>query len=147
MAHEVELFSAICIEWEKLIYRHLPQHQNILECLQITGTGILFPFMQHGHLRGFCQYNFITEEIKDRWIKAAVVAIAYIHSSGIIHADINPRNFLVTVTWLPSFVILVNRGSDTFVLSLRRRTITGSFLDGPDPFRLIYLLLATWSMK
>lgn len=52
--------------------------------------------MQHGNLRDFCQSNRIPDEIKDKWIKAAVVEIAHIHSFGVIHADISPRNFLVT---------------------------------------------------
>lgn len=50
VAHEVESFSAICVDRERLTYRQLPRHHNILECLQITDAGIHFPFMQHGNL-------------------------------------------------------------------------------------------------
>ena len=98
MAHEVGSFSAMCMERERLIYSHLPQHENILQCLQITDAGIRFPFLPHGNLRGFCQSNCIPDEAetKDKWIKSAVTAIAHTHSFGIIHADISPRNFLVT---------------------------------------------------
>ncbi|KAE8356785.1 kinase-like protein, partial [Aspergillus coremiiformis] len=94
-AHEVESYSAMCMERERLIYQHLPPHQNVLSCLQISDVGIRFPFLQHGNLRGFCQSHDITDETKENWTNAAIVAVAYIHSLGIIHADISPRNFLV----------------------------------------------------
>jgi hypothetical protein len=42
---EEEAFSAACIDWGKMIYRLLPKHDNILDCLVIIETGIRLPYM------------------------------------------------------------------------------------------------------
>lgn len=94
---EEESFSAMSIEREKLIYRSLPKQQHILDCLDINEAGIRFPYMHHGHLRGYIQKNFahVDDSTKDIWIWNAVNAVQFIHAHSIIHGDISARNFLV----------------------------------------------------
>lgn len=96
---EDELFSAMCINREKLIYRTLPKnHPDVLECLDITEVGLRFPFMQLGNLCDYLRRNdarLLADDIRDRWIRSAAAATAFIHAHGIVHADISARNFLV----------------------------------------------------
>ncbi|PYI25866.1 kinase-like protein [Aspergillus indologenus CBS 114.80] len=93
--HEVESYSARCMDREGLIYRQLPRHENVLQCLQVSEVGIRFPYMQHGNLRAFCQTRCISDNTKGRWIRAATAATAHLHAHGVIHADISPRNVLI----------------------------------------------------
>ncbi|RAH73521.1 kinase-like protein [Aspergillus aculeatinus CBS 121060] len=77
----IESISELCIGREKLIYRTLPKNPHILECLEIGDNSFRFPYHRRGNLH--------------RWIGNAIDAIKWIHSYGVIHADISPRNFLV----------------------------------------------------
>lgn len=92
-----ESFSEQCINREKLIYQTLPKNANILECLSITERGLQFPYYRLGNLREFMRKNEqdISSDVRDKWIKGAIDAIALIHEHGVVHADISPRNFLV----------------------------------------------------
>ncbi|KAJ5561475.1 hypothetical protein N7461_000236 [Penicillium sp. DV-2018c] len=92
-----ELFSEECINREKLIYQTLPKHPNILECLSITERGLLFPYYRLGNLREFMRKNEqdVSSDVRDKWIKGAIDAIAWVHEHGVVHANISPRNFLV----------------------------------------------------
>lgn len=92
-----ESFSELCIDREKLIYKTLPKNPNILECLAITERGLQFPYHRLGNLREYMRENGqgVSADVRDKWIKAAIDAIALIHEHGVVHADISPRNFLV----------------------------------------------------
>lgn len=68
---------------------------NILECLAITERGIHFLYHTFGSLRDYIQNNEATMHTREQWINNAIDAVALIHSYGVIHADISPRNFLV----------------------------------------------------
>ncbi|KAJ6185158.1 hypothetical protein N7519_006459 [Penicillium mononematosum] len=95
---ETEEFSELCINREKLVYQTLPKdHPNILNCLAITEIGIQFPYLRHGNVRSYLQKHpqNLDAEIRDRWVRNAVDAIATVHEYGAIHSDISARNFLV----------------------------------------------------
>lgn len=92
-----EDFSEQCINREKLIYQSLPKDPNILNYLAITDRGIEFPYLRHGNVREYLQKhnNDLNGQIRDEWIKNAIEAVATIHTHGVVHSDISPRNFLV----------------------------------------------------
>ncbi|KAJ5577137.1 hypothetical protein N7535_004063 [Penicillium sp. DV-2018c] len=65
------------------------------EC--INQRGLLFPYYRLGNLREFMRKNEqdVSSDVRDKWIKGAIDAIAWVHEHGVVHADISPRNFLV----------------------------------------------------
>ncbi|KAL4934734.1 kinase-like domain-containing protein [Aspergillus oleicola] len=91
----IESISEICIDREKTIYKALPKHPRILDCLETKEKSLYFPFCRLGNLRDYLQHNEIDNNIRDRWVRNAIDSIAVIHAYGVIHADISPRNFLV----------------------------------------------------
>lgn len=94
MSH-IEWISDLGITREKIIYQHLPKNPNILDCLEITEQGLHFPYHQLGDLRTYLSTHQASEDIRHLWIKNAIDAVVFIHSHGVVHADIGPRNFLV----------------------------------------------------
>ncbi|RHZ73336.1 hypothetical protein CDV55_107626 [Aspergillus turcosus] len=93
--HHIESISELCINREKFIYQTLPKNPHILDCLDIKERSLHFPYYRLGNLRDYLQHNEIDNLIRDQWIGNAIDAISLIHSCGVIHADISPRNFLV----------------------------------------------------
>lgn len=91
----LEYISDVCITREKLIYQTLPKNSNILDCLKISDCGLYFPYHQLGDLRTYLSDHQVSQDTRGRWIKNAIDAIAFVHSHGVVHADIGPRNFLV----------------------------------------------------
>ncbi|KAI2793991.1 hypothetical protein POX_a00581 [Penicillium oxalicum] len=91
----IESISELCIDREKFIYQTLPKSPYILDCLDIEAKGLRFQHYQLGNLRDYLQSNEIDDNIRDRWIRNTIDAVAFIHAYGVIHADISPRNFLV----------------------------------------------------
>ncbi|KAJ5110875.1 hypothetical protein N7532_001410 [Penicillium argentinense] len=93
----LEKHAELCIEREKTIYRALPKDPNILDCISITDSGIILPFMRLGNLRDYLRQHDrnIQMEMRMQWIHMAIEAISSIHRLEIIHADISARNFLV----------------------------------------------------
>lgn len=91
----IESISELCIDREKFIYQTLPKSAYILDCLYMERIGLRFPYYQLGNLREYLQHNQIDNHIRDRWIGNAINAVTFIHTHGVIHADISPRNFLV----------------------------------------------------
>jgi serine/threonine protein kinase len=90
-------FAKSCFEREKIIYQILPKHPNILNCIEITDYCIHLPFMRHGNLREYLQNHDheIQSQTREQWIAMAISAVSFVHSFGIVHADISARNFLV----------------------------------------------------
>ena len=67
-------------------------HPNIIQPIEITETYIIFPFY-NGNLRN--NGEIITYNILMNICKGLLRAVEYIHSIGIIHADIKPDNILL----------------------------------------------------
>jgi serine/threonine protein kinase len=76
---------------------HLGEHKGILPCLQITDSGLVFPYLKNGNLRHFLcnSRELITFSTKLDWIQTALRSIEFIHSKDVLQADISARNFLV----------------------------------------------------
>lgn len=91
----IQYISNLCIVREKLIYQTLPKNPNILDCLDITERGLHFPYHRLGNLRTYLRDNKVSQHIRRKWIKNAIDAVTFIHSHGVVHADISARNFLV----------------------------------------------------
>ncbi|KAJ0414209.1 kinase-like protein [Aspergillus carlsbadensis] len=91
----LESISEQCIDREKAIYKILPKHPRILDCLDTKQDSLHFAYHRLGNLRGYLQHNAIDSHTQDRWVGDAIESIALIHAHGVIHADISPRNFLV----------------------------------------------------
>ncbi|KAF9883542.1 hypothetical protein FE257_003375 [Aspergillus nanangensis] len=91
----IESISELCLDREKLIYRTLPKNPHILECLDVGDKSLRFPYYRLGNLRDYLKHNGIDNHIRDQWIGNAIDAVNWIHTYGVIHADISPRNFLV----------------------------------------------------
>jgi len=94
---DFEKESVELIEREKEIYRHLGKHKGMLPCLQITDAGLVFPYLKNDNLRHFLRnsdgpISFFT---KLNWIKSALESIEFMHSKGVLQADISARNFIV----------------------------------------------------
>lgn len=89
--------SVDLLEREKEIYSHLGEHRGILPCLQIIDAGLVFPYLKNSNLRRFLHNSDgpITLSTKLGWIKSALRSIEFIHSKGVLQADISARNFLV----------------------------------------------------
>lgn len=95
-AQHIESFSEECTCREKLIYQTLPKDPNILDCLALTEKGLHFPYDRLENLREDMHGNEIDDRTRDQWIQNSIDAIPLIHSHGVIHAEMNPRNFLAT---------------------------------------------------
>ena len=96
-AQEEEEFSRDCSLREKLIFSILPANDWVVPCSRISDTGIRFPYFRNGDLRAYLlNHNAeITTETRMHWVYSAVQSVIFIHSFGILHADISARNFLV----------------------------------------------------
>jgi len=95
---DFEQESAMLIEREKKIYSHLGRYPGILHCIGISDAGLKFPYMKNGSLRPFLRNTKVEIPflVKLNWIKTALATFDFIHSKGVVQADVSARNFLVT---------------------------------------------------
>ncbi|KAH8731033.1 kinase-like domain-containing protein [Phaeosphaeriaceae sp. PMI808] len=92
-----EVDSSMLLEREKEVYRHLGEHEEILRCLDISAIGLQFPFMKNGNLRHYLSNPAKPIQLSTKLlcVKNATRSICFIHSMGVLQADISARNFLV----------------------------------------------------
>ncbi|KAF1995097.1 spindle assembly checkpoint kinase [Amniculicola lignicola CBS 123094] len=85
------------IERERKIYERLGSYHGILRYYGPVENGILLEFAHHGSIR---QYRMNHEEAippttKLRWIQQVTSTMCFLHSRGVLHADISCNNIFL----------------------------------------------------
>lgn len=81
---------------EAQIYYRIGPHERLVRMLGHSRDGLILEHMQNGDLKTYLQaQNSIPMSLKLKWAYQIAQAVSLLHSSGIIHCDIKPRNFLL----------------------------------------------------
>ncbi|KAF2174695.1 kinase-like protein [Zopfia rhizophila CBS 207.26] len=81
---------------EKAIYNALGHHERIVRCLGITEHGLKLEFASQGSVTYHLSKDpALSTELRLRWCRQAAEAVAFLHSKGVIHCDLNTNNLLL----------------------------------------------------
>jgi serine/threonine protein kinase len=81
---------------EKAIYDALGNHERIVRCLDITKDGLKLEFASQGSVAHHIRKNSAPPTaLRLRWCRQAAEAVAFLHSKGVIHCDLNTNNLLL----------------------------------------------------
>lgn len=84
---------------EAEIYSKIGQHPRILKLLDWDPHSccLVFEYMQNGTLGEYLPLHApdISLSCRVKWVRQAVEGVRVLHSAGVIHCDITPRNFLL----------------------------------------------------
>lgn len=81
---------------EAQIYRHLGKHSSIIECLSDSDSHVDLIFAANGNLEDYVKSHPDTPtELRLKFAQKATEAVAYAHSKGVIHGDIDAVRFLL----------------------------------------------------
>ncbi|KXG46156.1 uncharacterized protein PGRI_050120 [Penicillium griseofulvum] len=101
-------FERRAYDIEVRCYKRLGHHKQIVSC-EVTEEGLLLG-------RGTCLRRTLQSvsdlDVKIRWAQEAANGLAYIHSKGIIHADIGCHNIIVDDTGHVKFIDFAGSGID-----------------------------------
>jgi serine/threonine protein kinase len=102
---------------EASIYHRIGPHERLVRMLGHSRDGLVLEYMENGDLKSCLQaHNSIPMDLKLKWATQIAEAVSRLHSHGIIHCDIKPRNFLLDA-----------------VLDIKIIDFSGSSLDGSKP--------------
>jgi serine/threonine protein kinase len=108
------------------------RHPSILRVLDFTQTGrgdyLVMPFMEKGSLHDLLRCGPLAEEKLHRIACQLASALAFAHSRGIIHRDLNPRNVLLDAqghAYLTDFGLAFSLDNDSLLQPDQKR-IEGS---------------------
>ncbi|KAI9752907.1 MAG: hypothetical protein M4579_005425 [Chaenotheca gracillima] len=95
LADKVDLGFSV----EPLILQRLGHHPGIVKYLGQQDRALLLGHASHGDLQAYLDNNPSTD-LSQRilWCRQVTEAVAYIHSRGVVHSDLRPRNILVHET-------------------------------------------------
>lgn len=102
---------------EASIYHRVGPHERLVRILDHSRDGLVLEYMKNGDLKTYLQaQNSIPISLKLKWAYQISQAVSLLHSNGIIHCDIKPRNLLLDAT-----------------LNIKIIDFSGSSLDGSKP--------------
>jgi len=105
------------ISKEASIYHRVGPHERLVRILGHSRDGLLLEYMKNGDLKTYLQaQKSIPMSLKLNWAYQIAQAVSLLHSNGIIHCDIKPRNFVLDAT-----------------LNIKMIDFSGSSLDGSKP--------------
>jgi serine/threonine protein kinase len=115
---DAELESHILdIAKEADIYHRIGPHERLVPILGHSRDGLVLEYMQNGDLKTYFQaHHSIPMDLKLKWAAQIAQVVTLLHTHGIIHCDIKPRNFLLDAT-----------------LNIKIIDFSGSSLDGSKP--------------
>ena len=93
--------AAEAIEREKEILEVVGSHPFILTPHWVNDRGLCFDYYPLGSMREYCKAlrpDIPPLSDRIRWCCETVIGVGYLHSKGIIHNDISPRNILLSST-------------------------------------------------
>ncbi|KAN0086341.1 hypothetical protein V8E54_000029 [Elaphomyces granulatus] len=87
----------MCLEAQ--IYERIGEHPRVPKFIKWDSDEccLTMEYLENGSLEDYVKENHesITSELRLRWAKQASEGIQLLHSIGVIHCDISPRNFLL----------------------------------------------------
>ncbi|QQK44716.1 kinase domain containing protein [Penicillium digitatum] len=112
---------------EASIYHRVGPHERLVRILDHSRDGLILEYMKNGDLKTYLQaQDLIPMSLKLKWAYQIAQAVSLLHSNGIIHCDIKPRNFLLDAT-----------------LNIKIIDFSGSSLDGSKPASDLFALGST----
>ena len=83
---------------ENEIYSKLGRHPRLIRIVgwDLQDCVLTMEYMPNGNLQTFLLKNdTVTETQRLRWVQEAAEGIQLLHDAGVLHCDINPKNFLL----------------------------------------------------
>ncbi|KAF2844510.1 kinase-like protein [Plenodomus tracheiphilus IPT5] len=131
-----EFQNAFAVEYELL--RRLQGHSGIIQCYGLFKTtpsmedGLLLEEANLGDLQSYIDKNNakITDNVRKQWSLQCAEALAYVHSKGVVHANVSTTNALLHNLGQTTNLILADFGGS----KCRELNLDGGLIPD-DPFR------------
>lgn len=102
---------------EANIYRRIGPHKRLVRLLGHSRDGLVLEYIENGDLKTYLSaHDSISTSLKLKWAYQVAEAVDLLHTNGVIHCDIKPRNFLLDAA-----------------LDIKIIDFSGSSLDGSKP--------------